>query len=68
VFYLIVSGIIGELNNDLEHYTDPDINHYFDKFNIYTTLAAKELAAKGKSASLMDILLHPAFLFIKCIY
>ncbi len=62
---LIVDGSTGKLKNDLEHYTDPDIKHYFEKFNRYTTLAAKELFAQGKNASLNDLLFRPFFIFIK---
>ncbi len=62
---LIVDGGIGLLRNHLEHYTDPDIEHYFKKFNSYTTLAAEELARKGKRFRLTDILFRPPFLFFK---
>lgn len=62
---LIVDGEIGSLKNDLNHYTDPSIEHYFTKFNSYTSLAAKELNAKNRKASLSDILLRPLFLFLK---
>ena len=63
--HLIVEGNIGELNNDLEHYTDPNIFHYYEKFNRYTSLAAAELKTKGKSAKLNDLLLRPFFIFVK---
>lgn len=62
---LIVNGAIGELLNDMEHYTDPSIKHYFSKFNRYTSLAAEELEKKGKHFKITDILLRPFFLFIK---
>ncbi len=62
---LIVSGKIGHFQKDLNHYTDPTIEHYFIKFNSYTSLAAKELFEKGKSANISDILIRPAFLFFK---
>lgn len=62
---LIVEGRIGHLKNDLNHYTDPYIEHYFKKFNVYTSLAANELYAKGKIARLNDLLLRPLFLFLK---
>lgn len=63
--HLVINGKVGELKKDLDHYTDPNIHHYFDKFNSYTTLAAKDLAEKGKIASLTDILFRPAFFFVK---
>ncbi|MEW6652736.1 MAG: glycosyltransferase family 2 protein [Bacteroidota bacterium] len=62
---LIVEGRIGSLKYDLNHYTDPNIEHYFTKFNSYTSLAAKELNLKNKTASITDILLRPLFLFLK---
>lgn len=62
---LQVEGQKGYLKNDLNHYTDPNVKHYFDKFNNYTSLAAEELHNNGKRAAITDILLRPPFLFIK---
>lgn len=62
---LKVEGIIGKLSHDLEHYTDPDIYHYFEKYNNYTSLAAAELYNKGRKFSILDILLRPVIIFIK---
>lgn len=63
--HLVFNGGVGNLKNDLEHYTDPNIEHYFLKFNHYTSLAASELNAKGKFVTVSDILIRPAYLFIK---
>ena len=63
--FLEVSGETGKLNSDLNHYTDPNIFHYFEKFNKYTTLAADELSTSNKTAGFNDLLLRPVFLFIK---
>lgn len=62
---IIVEGNIGELQNDLLHYTDPDLQHYFHKFNRYTSLAADDLTKAGKKFSLYDLLVRPSFLFFK---
>jgi glycosyltransferase involved in cell wall biosynthesis len=62
---LEVYGVTGKLNHDLEHYTDPSIHHYFEKFNNYTSLAASELFTRGKRFSIPDILLRPVGIFIK---
>lgn len=63
--HLDINGEIGHLKNDLNHYTDPSIEHYFKKFNEYTSLAAKELNDNGKKASFSDLVLRPIFLFLK---
>ena len=63
--HLKVDGEIGNLKNDLNHHTDPNIEHYFIKFNNYTSLGAKDAASKGKRAKISDIIIRPAFLFLK---
>jgi glycosyltransferase involved in cell wall biosynthesis len=62
---LDVQGEIGMLQNDLLHFTDPNIEHYFSKYNRYTTLAANELFKKNKHASLLDLLIRPFWMFLK---
>jgi glycosyltransferase involved in cell wall biosynthesis len=62
---LVVDGDTGALRNDLLHYTDPTLYHYFDKFNKYTSLAAKDMMARGRTGSLVDLLLRPPFMFTK---
>ncbi len=62
---LITEGEIGYLKNDLEHYTDPNIKHYYEKFNNYTTLAANEMFGKSKKIRRIDLVLRPVFLFFK---
>jgi len=62
---LVVEGEIGKLANDLNHWTDPTIEHYLKKFNLYTSLAAKDIFDKGKSVSVLDLILRPFLMFIK---
>lgn len=62
---LEIKGEIGSLKNDLNHFTDPSIDHYFNKFNSYTSLAALDLFKQGRKASLKDFLIRPIFLFSK---
>jgi glycosyltransferase involved in cell wall biosynthesis len=65
---LIFEGKSGDLKNDLEHYTDPNIFHYFEKFNRYTSLASNELSENGRTFSLIDLLMRPLFIFIKMFF
>ena len=62
---LIVDGVVKELKNDLIHYTDPDLSHYFTKFNRYTSLAAHDMQADGRSFVLYDLIIRPSFVFFK---
>ncbi len=43
----------------LLHYPYRDWEHYFNKLNQYTTLAARKNKAAGKKAAFGDIILHP---------
>ncbi len=65
---LIYEGESGRLMNDIDHYTDPNMFHYFEKFNRYTTLAANELEFKNYKFSLSDLIIRPAFIFIKMFF
>jgi glycosyltransferase involved in cell wall biosynthesis len=62
---LVIDGNIADLSNDLLHYTDPNLYHYFEKFNRYTTLAAAETSARGKHFGMSDLLIRPVWLFLK---
>ncbi len=63
--HLEIKGKTGEFRNDIEHYTDPNITHYFNKFNLYTSLAADDLFRSNKKFRMTDIILRPFLLFIK---
>jgi glycosyltransferase involved in cell wall biosynthesis len=62
---LLLDGPVVTTHHDLIHYTDPDLNHYFTKFNKYTSLAVEDLRAQGRRFSLVDLLVRPPFMFIK---
>lgn len=63
--YVELIGRIGQLKGTMLHYTDNDLTHYLTKLGRYTTLAADELIAKGKKASLGDLITRPLFIFFK---
>jgi len=60
-----VDGKIVRFKNHLLHYTDRNLQHYFEKFNRYTTLAADELHHRGRRFHLWDLLLRPAWFFLR---
>jgi len=62
---LVIAGTIARARNDLLHYTDPDLHHYFTKFNAYTSLAAGDMFDAGKRFSLADLVVRPVFQFMK---
>jgi glycosyltransferase involved in cell wall biosynthesis len=62
---LVINGRILPARHDILHFTDPDLSHYFAKFNKYTTLAAHDMEAAGRSFLLADLFIRPAYLFFK---
>ena len=62
---LHVEGRVNNTRHDLIHLTDPDLHHYLQKFNRYTSLAAEDLIAAGRRFSLADLLVRPPFQFVK---
>lgn len=59
------SGLARRLQNDLIHFTDDNLFHYFSKFNRYTSLAAQDVLGSHRKFSLYDLLVRPPFLFFK---
>lgn len=53
------------LDGHVEHYTYPSWQHYFNKFNQYTTIWAENALEKGKKASFISAYGHAVFAFIQ---
>lgn len=60
-----IKGEIGYLKNPLQHYTYPNLEHYFKKLRRYTTLAPQELYQKGNRAYPWDLIFRPPATFFK---
>jgi hypothetical protein len=58
-------GAIGRLRSDLLHYTDPNLWHYLEKFNRYTTLAADEMMEKQTKFGVSQLIVRPAWVFVR---
>lgn len=55
----------GTLGGDLLHESAEDLSRYLDKQNRYTTLAAQQLYARGRPASVLHLVLSPLVRFVK---
>ena len=60
---LKTSGTELPLNGILLHYSYSDLHHYFEKFNLYTTLEAKEMFQKEKKFSYFKMFYKSAYWF-----
>jgi len=62
---VICDGAVGRLDGDLHHYSYRDLAHHLDVINNYTTIMADRYFAKGRRASVLDLLFRPPFAFVK---
>ncbi len=60
-----INGKTGELTSTLLHHPYPDMQTHIDKMNLYTDLAAGELAAAGRRSTPLCAITHGAAKFIK---
>jgi len=62
---LDADGEVQKLNGNILHYTVRDASEHHLRMDRYTTLAAEEAHSRGKSASLFQLLLSPALVFVR---
>jgi glycosyltransferase involved in cell wall biosynthesis len=65
---VVVDGNTGYLKGHLEHYSYRTISDYLKKMEIYATLSAEELKAKGAHAGIKDMFSHSLCTFIKMFF
>jgi len=63
--HMTVDGRIGELENDLIHFSYPDIHDVLEKLDRYSTGNARDMAAAGKSAGVVKAVVHGMFAFVR---
>jgi glycosyltransferase involved in cell wall biosynthesis len=54
-----VDGAVGRLRHELQHYAYRDLSHHLATIDRYTTLAAGQMMAQGRQATILDLLAHP---------
>ena len=60
-----VTGSVGRLRAELEHFAYRDIAEHEETIDHYTTLAAQQMFEEGRCASAFDVALQPAFAFFR---
>jgi len=60
-----LAGTPGRLEHDLQHFPYRDISHHLQTIDRYTTLAAEQMRADGRTISLAGLILHPPFAFLR---
>jgi glycosyltransferase involved in cell wall biosynthesis len=60
-----VDGPVGQLRNEIEHYSFRDLEDQLNRINHYTTLSARQMYDAGRRASTMDLIVHPPAAFLR---
>jgi glycosyltransferase involved in cell wall biosynthesis len=60
-----VDGPVGQLQQELQHYSYRDLRDHLDRINAYTTLAARQMHEGGRRASIADLVVHPPAAFLR---
>jgi glycosyltransferase involved in cell wall biosynthesis len=60
-----VDGPVGQLTNEIEHYSFRDLDDQLNRINHYTTLSARQMYDAGRRASVFDVLVHPPAAFLR---
>jgi glycosyltransferase involved in cell wall biosynthesis len=60
-----VDGAVGMLTGELQHLPYRDLSHHLATIDRYTSLAARQMHTEGRHASVIDLLLHPPFAFLR---
>jgi glycosyltransferase involved in cell wall biosynthesis len=63
--HMTVDGRIGELTNDLIHFSYPDIHDVLEKLDRYSTGNARDMLAAGQSAGVGKAVMHGLFAFVR---
>ena len=60
-----LDGEPGRLTHDLQHFPYRDISHHLATIDRYTTLAAEQMRAEGRTPSIAAVAAHPPFAFLR---
>ena len=60
-----LQGTPGQLRHELQHYAYRDLSHHLATIDRYTTLAAEQWLAEGRTTNGLELLVHPRLAFIR---
>jgi len=62
---VVADGAVGQLKNELQHYSYRDLSDHLDRINRYSTLAAQQMYEAGRRSTAVDLLAHPPAAFLR---
>ena len=62
---IAADGPVGQLEQELQHYSYRDLADHMDRLNHYTTLAARQMYERGRRASVLDLVVQGPAAFLR---
>jgi len=62
---VIVQGRVGHLQSNLLHFTCNSLSEHLKSMERYTTLAAQEIASRGKTPGIVQLIVDPPWTFVR---
>jgi glycosyltransferase involved in cell wall biosynthesis len=62
---VVVNGRVGHLQSNLLHFTCNSLSEHLKTMDGYTTLAAQEIVARGKTPGMVELLFDPPWTFLR---
>jgi glycosyltransferase involved in cell wall biosynthesis len=63
--HMMIQGRVGELKNDLIHFSYPDVHDVLEKLDRYSTGHARDMHAAGRSSTVAKAVMHGFFAFVR---
>ena len=63
---VLVDGSVGQLRNNICHYSYPDLESYFARSNRYTSVGARQAYDAQRRFRISDLIVRPIAAFAKC--
>jgi hypothetical protein len=60
-----VDGPVGQLKNEIQHYSFRDLEDQLTRINHYTTLAARQMYEAGRRTNALELIVHPPAAFLR---
>ncbi len=64
-YHVEISGSVGQLRSDLQHFSYDDLRHHVAKLQTYSDLFARDAARSGRRTSALDLCLRPPWRFLR---
>ena len=67
-YHVEISGSVGQLRSDLQHFSYNNIRHHVAKLQAYSDLFARDAVNAGLRAGFLDLATRPLWRFIRCYF